>query len=68
MLATMDANGVITLTPETSVEAFALQQWIGLAEETTYGDEPGALTRKPQLSWSQSRLVVHGDVPKGGAA
>jgi hypothetical protein len=58
MKATMNAQGVITLRPETGEEAFALRQWISMAEETTYVDEPGALQRKPIIAWSQSMLLV----------
>lgn len=68
MRADMNAEGVITLRAENSLERFALRQWIGQAEQTTYVDDFGSPTRRAVRAWSQSSLVVETDVIDGGAA
>lgn len=67
MKADMNAEGVITLRAENSLEQFALRQWAYQAEQTTYVDDPGALVKRAVTAWSQSSLVVDCD-PTGGAA
>ena len=68
MKAHMNAEGVITLKAESSMEVFALRQWVARAEETVYIDVPGYPTRKPKVAWSAASLVVDDSVPVDGAS
>jgi hypothetical protein len=62
----MSGEGVITLSAESSLEEFALRQWIQQAEQTTYIDEPDAPRRIPVIAWRASSLIVDPDTPTGG--
>lgn len=55
----MDANGVITLSPESSVEAFALRHWTDIA--LVQQEDP---KRREQCHWRGSRLIVSANIPE----
>jgi hypothetical protein len=56
VIASMDENGVLTLQAETSVEAFALRQWVGLSL-IQFDD----IMRNEQCYWRGSKLLVNGN-------
>jgi len=53
MKATMDVHGVITLKPESSIEAFALRNWI---DDAWISQED--LMRMESGHWRSSNLMV----------
>lgn len=63
MRAEMNAQGVITLSPETSVEAYALSKWVAHAAVMV-----SDIQRAEGMYWRGSMLFVQGSVPetKGG--
>jgi hypothetical protein len=64
----MNAEGVITLRAENTLEQFALRQWASQAEETTYVDAPGMPAKRPVKAWSKNWLVIEYDLSAGGGA
>ncbi len=60
MKASMDKNGCIIITPQSGMEAFALQQWIAKNQHNV----PSGDVRNPQTPyWRASGLMVSAEVP-----
>lgn len=59
MKAEMDERGVITLRPESSIEACALNQWVdGALIETN------DLVRMERCYWRGSRLIIAAEIQR----
>ena len=54
MIATMNMHGVIELSPETEIEAFALKRWSEISAVPQ--DDP---MRMETFKWRSSSLVIH---------
>lgn len=54
MIATMDENGVLTIKPETPVEAFALKTW----------SDSYDFTQEAQRVGRKSILLIDANLPK----
>lgn len=59
MKAAIDENGVITLTAENAMEAFAMRHWMEIADEsfTKPGDD------WPTGRWNADFLCIQAEVP-----
>ena len=57
MKATMDESGVITLSPDTQIEAFALKVW---ADQAAF-QAPGGLGQP--MHWRGTHLAVETSMP-----
>lgn len=59
MKAEIDSHGVVTLTAESSVEAYALRQWV--VESLVMQDD---VKRAEKCHWRGSRLLVSTNMAK----
>lgn len=63
MKATMDGNGLITITPETGAEAFALRKWTDENYDPRY-TEYRPNQEKTQGMFRGNNLIVVSSLPK----
>lgn len=67
MRVSMDASGVITISPDTGAEAFALEMWASQALVNVPYDDPGAPlspTKATRAYWDMRRLIINANLPK----